>query len=372
MKGIGLGPVQVALALGAAALIGAVLGLVAMPEAAPALLATLAAQWAASAIAPQAMRHPVLWAVVIAVVTIAPIALDTRLAELAGSGAMAWMPFALTWGALNLFTLARGLVGAIAGSTVLLCAAAAQAAATVMGGVPWTPALLAASVPFLAGALLAALLHLRDARQDRVRRVPAAPPQPTAAPQQAAPLQDPVSGTLLACRRALAIVSLRCDELHAVSTDRAVQRAAADLTQVAQNALAGRADGTLPPHLPSPLAGALTADEVPQALAGRGGPERRGEPSRATAAEPPQPPGLSELSDREREILRLVATGATNAEIGRSLYLSEATIKQYVSRLMRRFERDNRTRLALLAVKWFEEPSHPEKPYSASAPPETG
>lgn len=357
MKGIGLGPVQVALALGAAALVGAVLGLVAMPEAAPVLLATLAAQWAASAIAPQAMRYPVLWAVVIAVVTVTPIAMDARMAELAGSGAVAWMPFALTWGALNLFSRARGPAGAIIGSAVLLCAAGSQAAATVTGGVPWTPALLAASVPFLAGALIAALLHLRDARQDRVRRVPAAP------------AQEPIAGTLRACRRALAIVGLRCEELYAVNADEAVRRVAADLTQVAQNALTGRADATVPPHLPSPSADALTADGVLQTLTDPGGTGSRGELCCDRAAQPPE---LSELSDREREILRLVATGATNAEIGRSLYLSEATIKQYVSRLMRRFERDNRTRLALLAVKWFEESSRPGKPRSASEPPKPG
>ncbi|WUJ12242.1 helix-turn-helix transcriptional regulator [Actinoplanes sp. NBC_00393] len=63
---------------------------------------------------------------------------------------------------------------------------------------------------------------------------------------------------------------------------------------------------------------------------------------------------MPELPDREREILRLVATGASNAAIARSLYLSEATVKQYVSRLMRRFDRENRTQLALLAAQWFD------------------
>jgi DNA-binding NarL/FixJ family response regulator len=64
---------------------------------------------------------------------------------------------------------------------------------------------------------------------------------------------------------------------------------------------------------------------------------------------------MPDLPDREREILRLVATGASNASIGRSLYLSEATVKQYVSRLMRRFDRDNRTQLALMAARWFDD-----------------
>ena len=49
-----------------------------------------------------------------------------------------------------------------------------------------------------------------------------------------------------------------------------------------------------------------------------------------------------------------MSTGASNAAIARSLYLSEATVKQYVSRLMRRFDRENRTQLALMAARWFE------------------
>lgn len=72
-------------------------------------------------------------------------------------------------------------------------------------------------------------------------------------------------------------------------------------------------------------------------------------------SQPPAPHPLDALGQREREILRELSTGATNAAIARSLYLSEATVKQYVSRLMRRFDRANRTQLALLAVTWFVE-----------------
>jgi DNA-binding NarL/FixJ family response regulator len=64
---------------------------------------------------------------------------------------------------------------------------------------------------------------------------------------------------------------------------------------------------------------------------------------------------MPDLPDREREILRLVAVGASNASIARDLYLSEATVKQYVSRLMRKFDRENRTQLALMAARWFDE-----------------
>jgi len=42
-------------------------------------------------------------------------------------------------------------------------------------------------------------------------------------------------------------------------------------------------------------------------------------------------PSLDALTDREREVLRLVASGATNTEIAGSLYLSERTVKGHVS-----------------------------------------
>lgn len=54
-----------------------------------------------------------------------------------------------------------------------------------------------------------------------------------------------------------------------------------------------------------------------------------------------------DLTDREREVLHLVAEGATNGEVAARLYLSEATIKGYVSRLMAKLQCTNRTQLAL-------------------------
>ena len=43
---------------------------------------------------------------------------------------------------------------------------------------------------------------------------------------------------------------------------------------------------------------------------------------------------LSALTDREREVANAVGAGASNAEIAASLFLSEATVKAYVSRLL--------------------------------------
>ncbi|WP_225812214.1 LuxR C-terminal-related transcriptional regulator [Streptomyces spinosus] len=54
---------------------------------------------------------------------------------------------------------------------------------------------------------------------------------------------------------------------------------------------------------------------------------------RAGPAEvPPLPPELAGLSPREGDILALIGDGLTNREIGRKLYLSEKTVKNYISR----------------------------------------
>jgi two-component system response regulator DesR len=59
---------------------------------------------------------------------------------------------------------------------------------------------------------------------------------------------------------------------------------------------------------------------------------------------PPQPdrPAFT-LSDREREVLELMASGATNREIAGSLYLSPNTVKEHTSGLFRKLDVRNRT-----------------------------
>ena len=50
-------------------------------------------------------------------------------------------------------------------------------------------------------------------------------------------------------------------------------------------------------------------------------------------------------------MLRAVASGASNAQIAADLYLSEATVKTYVSRLLTRLDRRDRVQLAVLAYE---------------------
>jgi DNA-binding NarL/FixJ family response regulator len=72
--------------------------------------------------------------------------------------------------------------------------------------------------------------------------------------------------------------------------------------------------------------------------------ERRAVPRRAAALEK-----VAALSDREREVLRLLGTGEPNAEVARQLFVSEATVKTYVSRLLTKLDLANRTQAAILA-----------------------
>ncbi|WP_026924927.1 response regulator [Glycomyces arizonensis] len=61
-------------------------------------------------------------------------------------------------------------------------------------------------------------------------------------------------------------------------------------------------------------------------------------------------PRLGELTERELEILRWVATGLTNDEIGRHLFISPATVRTHVGRLLSKL--DARDRAGLVAIAY--------------------
>jgi DNA-binding NarL/FixJ family response regulator len=64
-----------------------------------------------------------------------------------------------------------------------------------------------------------------------------------------------------------------------------------------------------------------------------------------------QPESVSSLSDRELAVLKLVAKGKSNAEIAGELYLSDATVKTYVSRLLTKLGLRDRVQIAVLAYE---------------------
>jgi DNA-binding NarL/FixJ family response regulator len=81
--------------------------------------------------------------------------------------------------------------------------------------------------------------------------------------------------------------------------------------------------------LQAEVAGALLAQEDSNSVQGRGG----------------------SLTDREREVLCLIADGRSNREIARALVLSEKTVKTHVSNILMKLDLADRTQAALWAVR---------------------
>ncbi|MFK0296792.1 response regulator [Streptomyces sp. NPDC090442] len=105
-----------------------------------------------------------------------------------------------------------------------------------------------------------------------------------------------------------------------------------------------------PQQLPAALrtvlcGGRVVSAEVLDSLVRRASTTKRG---RTTAAGQER---LAQLSGSERRVLELLGAGLTNAEIARRLYLSQASVKTYVSRMLAKLELDNRTQAAILAYE---------------------
>ena len=61
------------------------------------------------------------------------------------------------------------------------------------------------------------------------------------------------------------------------------------------------------------------------------------------------PPGLAELTPREKQVLRMIAAGSSNREIAQELFLSEGTVRNHISHILTRLNLRDRTQAAILA-----------------------
>jgi two-component system nitrate/nitrite response regulator NarL len=73
---------------------------------------------------------------------------------------------------------------------------------------------------------------------------------------------------------------------------------------------------------------------------------------REAPARPAVPdPAQASLTERELEVLRLLASGMDNAEIGRTLFISPSTVKNHISSILLKLQIENRIQAAVYAVR---------------------
>jgi DNA-binding NarL/FixJ family response regulator len=142
-------------------------------------------------------------------------------------------------------------------------------------------------------------------------------------------------------------------QIVAAGTARVLVMTTFDLDEYVYSALQGGASGfllkdTQPDHLVSALRAVASGDAVVSPSVTRRLLDRfvgsGGSPSRDTAE-------LDVLTEREREVLVLIAKGMSNLEIAEALFLSEATVKTHVGRILAKLELRDRVQAVVLAYE---------------------
>ncbi|GAB3351643.1 response regulator [Amycolatopsis echigonensis] len=142
-------------------------------------------------------------------------------------------------------------------------------------------------------------------------------------------------------------------QIVAAGTARVLVMTTFDLDEYVYAALQGGASGfllkdTQPDYLVSALRSVAAGDAVMSPsvtrrlldrFVGSGGSEMR------------DPAELDVLTDREREVLVLIAKGMSNVEIAETLFLSEATVKTHVGRILSKLDLRDRVQAVVLAYE---------------------
>lgn len=105
---------------------------------------------------------------------------------------------------------------------------------------------------------------------------------------------------------------------------------------------------------PDDLVGAIQAVHKGYTQFGPGLAQKAMSSPSSTLTDPQPPAGWENLTPREAEILSLIAKGASNKEIAKTLYIAEKTVKNHVTNILSRLSVRDRTQAAILANSFWQ------------------